>query len=43
MSSFGLNIFDIALAARLIESARTAGASAAHPPSHDQRTKWPWM
>jgi ornithine cyclodeaminase len=44
MSSFGLNIFDIALAARLIERARTAGADATHPPSRDQRkTKWPWM
>ncbi|MFI5012856.1 MAG: hypothetical protein ACHQAY_10955 [Hyphomicrobiales bacterium] len=43
MSSFGLNVLDIALAARLMERAETVGAYASPPRSHDDRTTWPWM
>ncbi|WP_439496605.1 hypothetical protein [Bosea sp. (in: a-proteobacteria)] len=40
LSSFGLNIFDIALAARVIAS---AGVAHSAPKTHQDRSDWPWL
>ncbi|CAN7441953.1 hypothetical protein LJR009_003774 [Bosea sp. LjRoot9] len=40
LSSFGLNIFDIALAARVIATARAANSA---PTTHRDRSDWPWL
>lgn len=42
MSSFGLNVFDIALAARVLARAEAEGVGRTLPMSGDERGDWPW-
>ncbi len=42
MSSFGLNVFDIALAARVLARAEAEGVGRMLPMSGDETGDWPW-